>query len=160
MWRSCVYWCGGALIAVALVALPATSVVPARLGGTAAEGYVKGGRYFVGSHGRYTAVSASAWRLELWVSRLFPWSILVPAHAGLFLIALSLRLDNATIIRGNRSRWRDTAAPWPGGRSEQLTRNASSAPRGDSIARRFAKSNAWIQALRLGAKIKSRPICL
>ena len=90
MWRSCVYWCGVALIAVAMVALPATSVVPMRLGGTAAGGYVKGGRYFVGSHGRYTEVSGLAWRLEWWVSRLLPWSILVPLHGGLFLIALSL----------------------------------------------------------------------
>src|SRR2546421_7759516 len=76
-------------MAFALVMLPATSVIPAYLGGTADRGYVEGDHYFVGTAGRYTEVSETAWRLELWVSRSVPWSVLVPGLAGLFLIALS-----------------------------------------------------------------------
>jgi hypothetical protein len=49
------------LFALAIVNFITFSVVSSRLGGTAMNGYAQDGRYFIGSHGAYTEVSAEAW---------------------------------------------------------------------------------------------------
>jgi hypothetical protein len=55
MRQSCVHWCGVTLVAFPLVMLPARSVVPSYLGGTAyINGYVQDGRHIVDGHGRYS----------------------------------------------------------------------------------------------------------
>ena len=43
MWRRCAFWSGAVLIAVALGALPATTIVPSYLDGSVRYGYVEGG---------------------------------------------------------------------------------------------------------------------
>jgi hypothetical protein len=78
--------CGWALVAVALVALAAPSVVTSYVGGSTSHGYIKGDRYFVGGHGQVNEVSRAAWRTEYWVSRSFPWAVLLPLLAGLGLV--------------------------------------------------------------------------
>jgi hypothetical protein len=97
VWRRLLSWCGVALIIVALVVLPATSVVPMYLGGSARDGYVEDGRYFVAvrGSGRFVEVSEKAWRLERWLDRAVPFSILVPGLTGLFLKLGSTRPDPA-----------------------------------------------------------------
>lgn len=88
MWRWCAFWCSMVLFGMALVALPAITIVPSYLGGSAHHGYFEDGRYFVGGHGRTAEVSESAWWLAYWVEILFPFSILVPAAAGYVLYRL------------------------------------------------------------------------
>jgi hypothetical protein len=75
------------LIAVALAAVPSVVIGPSYAGGSAVDGYVEDGNYFVNpSHGRPIAeVSESTWRAVYWVERLWPWSALVPGLTGLFL---------------------------------------------------------------------------
>jgi hypothetical protein len=87
MLRRCAYWSGVLLIAVALVAVPSVAIAPSYAGGSAVDGSVEGGRYFVNpSHGRpIVEVSESTWRAVYWVERLWPWSALVPGLTGLFL---------------------------------------------------------------------------
>jgi hypothetical protein len=87
MWRRCAYWSGVVLIAVALAAVPSVAIVPSYAGGSAVDGYVEEGQYFVNpSHGRPIAeVSESTWRAAYWVERLWPFSALVPGLIGLFL---------------------------------------------------------------------------
>src|SRR6266850_1944704 len=85
VWRSCMYWSGVVLIAVALVALPSVAIVPSYVGGSAVDGYVEGGRYFVTDRRHSAEVSESTWRAVYWVERLWPWSALVPGLTGLFL---------------------------------------------------------------------------
>src|SRR5437879_3401864 len=89
MWRRCAYWSGVLLIAVALAAVPSVAIVPSYAGGSAVDGYVEDGHYFVNpSHGRPIAeVSESTWRAAYWVERLWPWSALVPGLIGMFLTA-------------------------------------------------------------------------
>jgi hypothetical protein len=88
MWRSCAYVSGVLLIIVALAAVPSLPVVESYVGGSAVQGSVEDGHYFVNpGHGRPTTeVSESAWRTVYWVGQLWPWSALVPGWAGLFLV--------------------------------------------------------------------------
>lgn len=88
MSRWCAYWSGVLLIAVALVAVPSVAIAPSYAGGSAVDGSVEGGRYFVNpSHGRpIVEVSEATWRAVYWVERLWPWSVLVPGLTGLFLV--------------------------------------------------------------------------
>ena len=80
MWRWSAYLSGVVLIAVALVAAPSAMIVESYVGGSAVDGYVEEGRYFVNpGHGRPIAeVSESTWRAVYWVERLWPFSVLVP----------------------------------------------------------------------------------
>jgi hypothetical protein len=48
-------------------------------GGSASGGKIEGGRYYVGSHSRYTEVSASRYRLSQWQERSM---IIVPPMFG------------------------------------------------------------------------------
>ena len=98
MWRRCAYWCGVALILVALGAVPSVAIVPSYAGGSAIDGYVKEGRYFVNpSHGRpIVEVSESTWRVAYWVERLWPLSVLVPGLIGLSLTAYGRGLNGKT----------------------------------------------------------------
>ena len=88
MWRRCASLFGVVLIAVAVVAVPSVAIVPSYAGGSAVDGYVEDGRYFVNpSHGRpIVEVSESTWRTAYWVERLWPFSALVPGLTGLFLM--------------------------------------------------------------------------
>jgi hypothetical protein len=83
----CIYWSGVVLIAVALAAVPSGAIVSSYAGGSAVDGYVEDGHYFVNpSHGRPIAeVSELTWRATYWVERLWPVSILVPGLIGLAL---------------------------------------------------------------------------
>jgi hypothetical protein len=74
------------LISVALAAVPSVAIVPSYVGGSAVDGYVQDGSYFVNpGHGRAIArVPASSWRAVYWAERLWPWSALVPGLTGLF----------------------------------------------------------------------------
>jgi hypothetical protein len=76
-----------ALILTALGAVPSVAVVPSYVGGSAIDGHVEDGRYFVNpGHGRPIAeVSESTWRAAYWVERLWPLSALVPGLVGLSL---------------------------------------------------------------------------
>lgn len=87
MWRRCAYWSGVLLIAVAVAAVPSGAIVLSYVGGSAIDGHVEDGRYFVNpSHGRpIVEVSESTWRAVYWVERLWPLSILIPGLLGLFL---------------------------------------------------------------------------
>jgi hypothetical protein len=87
MWRRCAYWSGVVLILAALPAVPSVAIVPSYVGGSALDGHVEDGRYFVNpSHGRPSVeVSESTWRAVYWVERLWPLSALVPGWLGLFL---------------------------------------------------------------------------
>ena len=87
MWRRCAYLSGVLLIGVALAAVPSGAVVMSYVGGSAIDGHVEDGRYFVNpSHGRpIVEVSESTWRTVYWVERLWPFSVLVPGLIGLFL---------------------------------------------------------------------------
>jgi hypothetical protein len=78
---------GVVLIGVALAAVPSVAIVPSYVGGSAVDGYVEDGRYFVNpGHGRpITQVSESTWRVAYWVERLWPWSAWIPGLIGLFL---------------------------------------------------------------------------
>ena len=49
------------LFALAVVNFISFSAISSRIGGTAMNGYSQDGRYFVGSHGAYTEVSAETW---------------------------------------------------------------------------------------------------
>jgi hypothetical protein len=92
MWRRCAYWCGVSLIAVALLAVPSVAIAPSFAGGSAVNGSVVGGRFFVNpSHGRpIVEVSESTWRTVYWVERLWPFSALVPGLIGLFLAGYAI----------------------------------------------------------------------
>ena len=62
MWRWCASLFGVVLIAVAVVAVPSVAIVPSYAGGSAIDGYVEDGRYFVNpSHGR-PIVEVSEWK--------------------------------------------------------------------------------------------------
>src|SRR5207253_3325329 len=67
--------------------LPTVAIVPSYVGGSAVDGHIEDGRYFVNpSHGRpIVEVSESTWRAVWWVERLWPLSALVPGLLGLFL---------------------------------------------------------------------------
>jgi hypothetical protein len=93
MWRRCAYWSGVALILTALAAVPSVAIVPSYVGGSAIDGHVEDGRYFVNpSHGRPIAeVSESTWRALYWVERLWPFSALIPGLTGLFLVGYGKR---------------------------------------------------------------------
>ena len=88
MWRWCAYLLGVALIAVALAAVPSPMIALSYVGGSAVDGHVEDGRYFVNpGHGRPIAeVPESTWRAVYWLERLWPLSALVPGLAGLFLL--------------------------------------------------------------------------
>ncbi len=86
MWRRSRVWGGRALIAVALVALPAKTIISSYVGGSASYGSIEDEHYFVGGHGRHLEVSETAWYVELWVSRPFWLAVWVPGLAGLFLL--------------------------------------------------------------------------
>ena len=88
MWRRWAYWSGVVLILAALAAVPSVAIVPSYAGGSAVDGYVEDGRYFVNpSHGRpIVEVSEATWRTAYWVERLWPFSALVPGLTGLFLM--------------------------------------------------------------------------
>src|SRR4051794_821499 len=88
MWRRGVSWCGAALIAVALAAIPAPTIVCSYLGGSTYYGFIENGRYDVGAYGRFAEVSESAWRFTYWLERAYPLLVLVPAAAGFFLMEL------------------------------------------------------------------------
>src|SRR5438270_6937940 len=85
MWRRCTYWSGVVLIAVALAALPSGAIVVSYVGGSALDGYVEDGRYFVTDHRHSAEVSESTWRAVYWVERLWPLSALVSGLSGLIL---------------------------------------------------------------------------
>jgi hypothetical protein len=87
VWRRCSYWSGVLLIAVALAALPSVAIIPSYAGGSAIDGFVEDGHYFVNpSHGRpIVEVSESTWRAAYWAERFWPLSALVPGLIGLFL---------------------------------------------------------------------------
>ena len=87
MWRRCASLFGVVLIAVAVAAVPSVAIVPSYAGGSAVDGYVEDGRYFVNpSHGRpIVEVSESTWWAAYWAERLWPFSALVPGLTGLFL---------------------------------------------------------------------------
>jgi hypothetical protein len=89
MWRWGTYLCSGLLIAVALVALPSAMIVESYVGGSAVDGYVADGRYFVnpGHSQPIVEVSESSWRAVYWLERLWPWSALIPCWIGMFLMA-------------------------------------------------------------------------
>src|SRR5438477_413860 len=80
MWRRYAYWSGVVLILTAIAAGPSVAIVPSYVGGSALDGHVEDGRYFVNpSHGRpIVEVSESTWRAVWWVERLWPFSALGP----------------------------------------------------------------------------------
>lgn len=92
MARRCGYWSGVALILTALGSVPSVAIVPSYVGGSAIDGHVEDGRYFVNPrHGRpIVEVSESTWRVVWWVERLWPVSALVPGLLGLFLTGYGL----------------------------------------------------------------------
>ena len=89
MCRRCAYWSGVVLIAAALAAVPSVAIVPSYVGGSAIDGSVEDGRYFVnpGHGGPIVEVSGSTWRAVYWVERLWPLSVLVPGFIGMSLTA-------------------------------------------------------------------------
>jgi hypothetical protein len=71
----------------------AFTIHDAMLGGSAGIGKVESGRYYVGSHGRYTEVSRSAFQFSKW----HEWSA-----AGLMLVALVVLADDVLSRRRRR----------------------------------------------------------
>jgi hypothetical protein len=53
---------GKSLIAFAIINFAIFWIVAIRIGGDAVNGKIEDGRYYVGSHGRYTEVSNGVWK--------------------------------------------------------------------------------------------------
>lgn len=66
-------------------------LVSSYLGGDAANGRVEAGRYFVGSHGRLTEVTADAFLFSLWHAR----SLFVTHPLAILAAALAFRARKA-----------------------------------------------------------------
>ena len=92
MWRWCAYLVGVMLIGVAIAAVPSSAIFDSYAGGSAVDGGVENGRYFVdpGHNGLIVEVSESTWWTAYWLERLWPFSALVPCFAGLFLLMYGL----------------------------------------------------------------------
>jgi hypothetical protein len=101
MWRWCAYWSGGLLIAVALVGVPSGVIVQSYVGGSAVQGYVEDGRYFVNpAHGwPVVEVSESTWRTVYWLELLWPLSVLPGLIGG------------ALTVYGKGPNWKPPPAP-------------------------------------------------
>jgi len=95
MWLRLAYWTGVLLIGVAIVAVPSLSIVVSYAGGSALDGFIEDGRYFVdpGHNQPIAEVSESMWQTVWWVERLWPFSALVPAWIGMFLTAYGMGPD-------------------------------------------------------------------
>ena len=72
MWRRWAYWSGVVLILAALAAVPSVAIVPSYVGGSAIDGHVEDGRYFVSDRKQIAEVSESMWRALYWAERLWP----------------------------------------------------------------------------------------
>ena len=93
MWRWCASWFGVVLIAVAVVAVPSVAIVPSYAGGSAVDGYVEDGRYFVnpGHSQPVIEVSESTWRTVYWLALLWmttagpsrEWGLVAPTMTGM-----------------------------------------------------------------------------
>src|SRR5262245_31600146 len=88
MCRRGAYVSGVLLIGVAVVALPSVAVVESYIGGSAVNGFVEDGRYFVnpGHSQPIVEVSETTWRTVYWLERLWPFSAGIPCCVGRFLI--------------------------------------------------------------------------
>jgi hypothetical protein len=95
MWRGFAFWAGVLLIGVAAVAVPSGAILASYAGGSALDGYVEDGRYFVDpGHGQPIAeVSEATWRTVYWVERLWPFSALIPCWLGMALLACGMGPD-------------------------------------------------------------------
>ena len=71
-------------VCLAVVNFFAFMIHDALIGGSAGIGRVENGKYYVGSHGRYTEVSRAAFRFSWWHE---------PSAVGMFLVMILIVLD-------------------------------------------------------------------
>ena len=91
---------GRALVLLAIANFTAFWFATMAMGGSALNGKVEGGRYFVGEHGEYTEVTASRFEFSAWHGR----SIVLTHALGAVGALLLYGIGDPFIARSNRQR--------------------------------------------------------